>query len=43
MIARADANALLVYVLAGCAVPYSEVLFALWATGDLFAGREWHA
>lgn len=39
MIARAEANALLDYVRAGGDVPDSEVLFALWATGDLFAGR----
>jgi hypothetical protein len=43
MNARAEANALLDYVRAGGDVPDSEVLFALWATGDLFAGREWHA
>ena len=40
---RAEANALLDYVRAGGDVPDSEVLFVLWATGDLFAGREWHA
>lgn len=39
MIARAEANALLDYARAGGDVPDSEVLFALWATGDLFAGR----
>ena len=43
MNARAEANALLDYVRAGGDVPDSEVLFALWATGDFFAGREWHA
>jgi hypothetical protein len=40
---RDEANALLDYVRAGGDVPDSEVLFALWVTGDLFAGREWHA
>lgn len=38
-----EANALLDYVRAGGDVPESEILFALWATGDLFAGREWDA
>jgi len=37
---RAEANALLDYVRAGGDVPDSEALFALWATGDLFAGCE---
>jgi hypothetical protein len=40
MSARAEANALLDYVRAGGDVPDSEVLFALWVTGDLFAGCE---
>jgi hypothetical protein len=40
MSARAEANALLDYVRAGGDVPDSEVLFALWVTGDLFAGHE---
>jgi hypothetical protein len=37
---RAEANVLLDYVRAGGDAPDSEVLFALWATGDLFAGCE---
>ena len=40
MSARAEANALLDFVRAGGNVPDSEVLFALWVTGDLFAGHE---
>ena len=40
MIARAEANALLDYVRAGGDVPGSEILWALWITGDLFAGCE---
>ena len=40
MIARAEANALLDYVRAGGDVPESEILWALWITGDLFAGCE---
>ena len=40
MIARAEANALLDYVRAGGDVPESEILLALWITGDLFAGCE---
>ena len=39
MSARAESNALLDYVRAGGNVPDSEVLFALWVTGDLFAGH----
>ena len=34
---RAQANYLLDMVRAGGDVPESEVLFALWVTGDLFA------
>lgn len=37
---RDEANALLDYVRKGGEVPDSEVLFALWVTGDLFAGCE---
>ena len=37
---RHEANHLLDYVRAGGDVRDSEVLFALWATGDLFAGCE---
>jgi hypothetical protein len=40
MSARAEANALLDYVRAGGDVPESETLWALWITGDLFAGCE---
>ena len=40
MIARAEANALLDYVRAGGDVPESEILWALWITGYLFAGCE---
>ena len=36
---RAEANRLLDLVRAGHPVPESEILFALWATGDLW-GRE---
>ena len=36
MSARAEANALLDYVRAGGEVPDSEILWALWITGDLF-------
>lgn len=34
---RAQANDLLDYVRAGGAVPESQILFALWVTGDLFS------
>ena len=34
---RTEANHLLDYVRAGGAVPESEILFALWLTGDLFS------
>lgn len=34
---RAEANRLLDLVRTGHPVPESEVLFALWATGDLFS------
>ena len=37
---RAEANHLLDYVRAGGDVPESEILWALWITGDLFAGHE---
>lgn len=40
MSARAEANALLDFVCAGGNVPDSEILWALWITGDLFAGCE---
>ena len=40
MSARAEANALLDYVRAGGDVPDSEVLFALWITGDLFGSGD---
>ena len=40
MSARAEANALLDYVRDGGDVPESEILWALWITGDLFAGCE---
>ena len=40
MSARAEANALLDLVRAGGNVPDSEILCALWITGDLFAGCE---
>lgn len=36
---RAEANRLLDWVRAGGEAPESEILFALWATGDLFARR----
>lgn len=35
---RAEANRLLDWVRAGGEVPESEVMFALWITGDLLAG-----
>lgn len=35
---RAEANRLLDYVRAGGEAPESEILFALWLTGDLLAG-----
>lgn len=35
---RDEANRLLDLVRAGGQVPQSEILFALWLTGDLFAG-----
>lgn len=35
---RHEANALLDYVRAGGDVPESEILFALWITGDLTGG-----
>lgn len=34
---RAEANHLLDYVRAGGEAPESEILFALWITGDLFS------
>ena len=34
---RAQANRLLDLVRAGGAVPESEIMFALWITGDLFS------
>jgi len=34
---RAEANRLLDYVRAGGEAPESEILFALWVTGDLFS------
>ncbi len=34
---RAEANRLLDFVRAGGAVPESQILFALWVTGDLFS------
>ena len=34
---RAEANHLLDYVRAGGDVPESEILLALWITGDLFS------
>ena len=37
---RPEANQLLDYVRAGGDVPESEILWALWITGDLFAGCE---
>lgn len=40
MIARAEANALLDFVRAGGDVPDSEILWALWITGDLFTWCE---
>lgn len=40
MSARAEANALLDYVRAGGDVPESEILFALWITGDLFGSGD---
>lgn len=36
-ITRTEANQLLDYVRAGGNVPESEILFALWVTGDLFS------
>ncbi len=33
---RTEANHLLDFVRAGGSVPESEILFALWLTGDLF-------
>ena len=39
MSARAEANALLDYVRAGGDVPESEILWALWITGDLMGGK----
>ena len=36
MSARAEANALLDFVRAGGDAPESEILWALWITGDLF-------
>lgn len=36
---RAEANHLLDYVRAGGEASESEILFALWLTGDLFATR----
>lgn len=36
---RAEANRILDLVRAGGQVPDSEVLFALWVTGDLFTGE----
>lgn len=36
---RDEANALLDYVRAGGEVPDSEILWALWITGDLFSER----
>lgn len=35
---RAEANHLLDFVRAGGTVPESQILFALWITGDLFGG-----
>ena len=37
---RTEANHLLDYVRAGGEAPESEILWALWLTGDLFAGCE---
>lgn len=34
---RTEANHLLDYVRAGGEAPESEILFALWVTGDLFS------
>jgi len=34
---RAQANKLLDYVRAGGTAPESQILFALWVTGDLFS------
>lgn len=34
---RTEANHLLDFVRAGGSVPESEILFALWLTGDLFS------
>ena len=39
MSARAEANALLDYVRSGGDVPESEILWALWLTGDLMGGK----
>lgn len=36
---RAQANNLLDYVRAGGAAPESEILWALWLTGDLMGGK----
>jgi len=40
MSARAEANALLDFVRAGGNVPDSEILWALWITGDLFGSGD---
>lgn len=40
MSARAEANALLDYVRACVGVPDSEILWALWITGDLFGSGD---
>ena len=40
MSTRDEANALLDYVRTGGDVPESEILWALWITGDLFTGCE---
>ena len=39
MSTRDEANALLDYVRAGGDVPESEILWALWITGDLMGGK----
>lgn len=39
MSTRDEANAFLDYVRAGGEVPDSEILWALWITGDLFSER----
>ena len=36
---RAQANQLLDFVRAGGAAPESEILWALWLTGDLMGGK----